>query len=358
MSYPELLEMVLNGKANIGSELNSLREAPAEQQFERLLLIIRQQTKLDPFLANLDSLDPKIAPTIHLKAESYFVKGIVFYSRGQFKKGLEAFEIAHSTYPASHAERKLLSFYNMISGKLNIIENESGTSSLKYTEEDTMADLGELIAVSRQKELRHIEGLARRQRATQWEFSGQIKFAIEELDLAIALLEGNTPSSDLQIALLQQSWLCLVENNRERASLYLERSGAPKETRCEFPTALIDAILKSQNFSPSMVKKEFDTATPVWASRFEMWNSQKFYPVKQSIIPPKGGTVARLGNLEKLLCRSLKSGPKSKHDLIETLWPELAMHQTLDNRLHRLISRTNKKLEGKIEYDGLKYSMF
>jgi len=263
MTYESLLLRILGGKNEVGDELFQLRDSKPEQQFERLLLVIRKQNKLNPFLVNLESIEPGHAPTPFLKAETHFTRSLILYSRGEFQKGVDELLLSLPLYPADATEQKLRAHYNLISGKINIAEIERGTKST-YSNDEIMGDLGDLIAIARQKESRHVEGLARRQRASQWEFSGELDLAKEELDMAIALLEGRTPTSDLQLALYQRAWLHVLGKDFSKAETSLKRGGFPTESRCEFAYEFLNSILRKHPLDASKLDKLLELASPAW----------------------------------------------------------------------------------------------
>jgi hypothetical protein len=65
----------------------------------------------------------------------------------------------------------------------------------------------------------------------------------------------------------------------------------------------------------------------------------------------------KVGSLEHRLVASLAQGPISKALLSERLWPSFSNLRLLDNRLHRLISRVNKKIGGVISCRAGQYSL-
>ena len=62
-------------------------------------------------------------------------------------------------------------------------------------------------------------------------------------------------------------------------------------------------------------------------------------------------------SLEGRLIRILCQEKASKTLLIETLWPSQSETSLMDNRLHRMISRLNKKLGELIDFDGKYYRL-
>jgi len=70
----------------------------------------------------------------------------------------------------------------------------------------------------------------------------------------------------------------------------------------------------------------------------------------------------RSQSLEGRLLTELHKGKAAKGHLIEKLWPKLcALEQSssdsIDNRLHRLVSRLNKKLPDLVQFDGIHYQL-
>lgn len=59
--------------------------------------------------------------------------------------------------------------------------------------------------------------------------------------------------------------------------------------------------------------------------------------------------------MESKLIDNVYPAPISKELLSERLWPGFAQIHLLDNRLHRLISRVNKKLGGLIQHQKGQY---
>ncbi|HAR41048.1 MAG TPA: hypothetical protein DCS07_00175 [Bdellovibrionales bacterium] len=61
--------------------------------------------------------------------------------------------------------------------------------------------------------------------------------------------------------------------------------------------------------------------------------------------------------MEGRLIKMLNQEKSTKSLLIETIWPGQSNLELLDNRLHRMISRLNKKLDDGIEFDGKYYRL-
>jgi DNA-binding SARP family transcriptional activator len=63
--------------------------------------------------------------------------------------------------------------------------------------------------------------------------------------------------------------------------------------------------------------------------------------------------------MEGRVLRLLTEQPRSKAYLCEVLWPEECENTALDNRLHRVISRLNKRVPGLIVLrDGVYLTSF
>jgi hypothetical protein len=121
------------------------------------------------------------------------------------------------------------------------------------------------------------------------------------------------------------------------------------------------------------VLSSFSTLPPGWKEKFERLSrsteADETKPPPRFIWEIENGVVRweaddapgllfRAESLEGKLVRLLAQSKMSKHLLIEALWPEHVSVHHIDNRLHRLIGRINKKFGVKlVVFDGNFYRL-
>lgn len=295
-----------------------------------------------------------------LAGEVCFVKGLHLYHQHQMGAGRSCFERAATYYAESGAvERANLARYNEIIG---LTYDQPHSMNLLFSK------LRELEAAARLSNQQNIVGLVLRQKSYLYKEAGRLKAALREGVEACALLELYGSISDYQLAALNVVDIHICHGDEVEAETLLEYLIEPFDSRVLFPLSFLRARLKGTAVDPS----HRHLSCPHFATRFELYQDSVSIGVSTIESPPSGkagkslqwdslrgelrsmGQVwnFRVGSMEFRLIDCLVSKPHSKQLLCETLWPGHSSLAHLDNRLHRLISRFNKKLGGLISFEN------
>ncbi len=329
------------------------------------LLKFRLQLKngcqnLDPSLlrSHLKEMD------LYTSAEAYFVLGLYGFQALDFQFGSDSFFKAASLYKQlGEARRELMSLFNSIIGKVNL--RPDGSLDEYF---DALQDLERL---ARHYDEKRMVGIVRRQKSYFYLSLGKPFAALVEIVEALPLLELYCPKSDFHLALLHAADCALDAEKNDEARAWFEKVLPALDHRIEFPYAFIRARLENGTVHPS----RFPIVIPHWKKRFDKVMKPKTDLSSHIAIlvcassdgsEPEfyfGSTTKephwriKTRGLEGRLLALLRTGKHSRNLLIERLWPEEFGQTLLDNRLHRLISRVNKKVVQAVQFDGSSYSI-
>jgi hypothetical protein len=204
-----------------------------------------------------------------------------------------------------------------------------------------------------------------RQKAHAFEDLNRLHASLEEISKAISIFEINGPMSDYQLALIHAADICLDLGDEFKSRTFFEYVIAPVDARVAFPLAFVHWRLGG----PIPDKDNFSIIPGGWKEKFDklILKTEKFNENIQLIWTQKTGHIVgplftqsiiiKPASFEGRLIRLLTQERATKNFLIEALWPLQSEVQLLDNRLHRLISRLNKKLNDQIVYDGKYYTL-
>ncbi|OFZ21047.1 MAG: hypothetical protein A2X94_06865 [Bdellovibrionales bacterium GWB1_55_8] len=366
--YYSLVEMILQGRYEATAEaLNQLRRGSPfthdDNEAIRRLIAARLAIKQGDAGEDTSWLDIPVPENSWLAAEKEIVKGHWEYHLQNFPMGITHFKEAERQFKnLGMLDREFLSAFNQIIGEV------SGPSQLPPLQQ---------IDQLRQLEIRvrqhlekvgcvRVQALIHRQKSHAFEDLTLFHAAVEEISKAIQILELHGPASDYQLALLQAADLSLDLGDQFRGRTFFEYVIPPLDKRVEFPHAYIawrlgGPLPEQSNFEilPGGWKEKFEklraSLTPDNSTPHEWtWNLTSGEIQSPELLKP---IQLKPASLEGRLVQMLTRNKATKNLLIESFWPGQSDRQLLDNRLHRMISRLNKKLSNLIEFDGKSYRL-
>ncbi len=201
-----------------------------------------------------------------------------------------------------------------------------------------------------------------RQKSYLFQEIGRPHAALCEAEKAVKTLGLNGLLSDYQLALIQAADCAMDLGDSHVAKQYFEYVISPIDTRVKFPLAYLEARI----FGNVMDPKWFDIVVPYWKLKFEKHFTRNKTPLEVNYYWNQNSGIFKdpiskkctsilPRSLEGLLLNCLIHQKCSKSLLCEVLWPSHCNVYHLDNRLHKLISRLNKKFVPIIQFDGRFY---
>ena len=294
------------------------------------------------------------------QAEGFLLKGFIHFYSGQYALGVPNFQKAEALFLKSNCEdRALIAAYNVVIGR----ENEQ-----EFTEKEQLNELVRLQRRAVELKNSHLKGLILRQKSYALTMLGRFSAASREIEKALEPLEMYGSKSDFELALIQAAfceWKCGRDATVE---CFLQRLLEPIDERVG--SAL--SVLQSMREKKPIDTKKLGVLSPYWKNLAKFWgcdvsdsfeNGQQMKAqfvwsqvdqVLKNLVTDQEFTLKRRG-LEAQLLNLLAGGGCSKALICERLWPEACLVETLDNRLHRLVSRINKKFENIVGFDGTQY---
>ncbi len=370
-TYHEILTLIEKGFYEQASlKLRDVRkriELPTLTEKERtwhtLSILLSSRIALKGGLKpdHIEGIDIASIKDPFLIGEVCFVKGLYYFNQAKMAEGANSFLTASQAFDAcGKTERQWIARFNFLIGKSH--QPNIDTHWL-FTE------LRELEVAVQQGENNKLLGLILRQKSCLYKELGRIHAAKTDGIRAVSLLELHGAQSDYQLALLNMVDISLEQNELQEAHDYIDRVLTPLDPRVVFPYSFYKHRL---NGTPLALTAKVNSC-PHFLSRFDLWEREQPKPItempslndaSEAII--WNATVGELkvnskmfsfkvGSMETKLLNNIYSAPVSKELLSERLWPGFAQIHLLDNRLHRLISRVNKKLGGLIQYHKGQY---
>lgn len=365
--YYVMVEFIIQGKyENIAAALNMLRDPELaffeEIEYVRRLITIRLSMKRGDPGENISWLNLNVHKASWLYAERLLVEGHWNYHLKSYDVGIDCFLQAEKNFRSLKMDsREFVSAFNAVIGGV--------CGPMQLTPQDQLEKLRSLEL----RILPHVEkadcsrvlAMVYRQKAHAFEDLDRLHASLEEISKAIPIFELNGPLSDYHLALLHAADICLDLDNPFKGKSFFEYVIPPVDARIEFPLAFIQWRLGGETPDP----KIYSILPSGWIDKFEKMNSAPTEDVAASEWlwdlntgelrnPEISKTInIKLSSLEGKLLKLLTQNKSTKNFLIETLWPEQNEVHLLDNRLHRLISRLNKKVDESVVYDGKYYSL-
>lgn len=371
--YRNILEQIYAGfyeEASVG--IRTLREKSgfefnAELVLMQNLLAARIALKSGNIPQNVESLQLNRDTNSFIAGEIHLVKGITNYQSGKMTEGMKDYFAARKYFEKSgHKDKELLAWYNVLIGETHVEKK-----SLK----EYLADFRTLEVEAEKFAQNRILGLIQRQKSYFYKDAGKYNAALFEAEKSLRFLELHCAASDFQLGLLNIVDI-LIELNRHREAMkYMEMILEPVDKRVQFPLA----YFKSRLLGSELVLGSQEQSCPHFLFRYNEWknkscpgnsvavaNSKSDSALKFRLVIDDENAIISLGDtefvlrkdcLETKLIEILTSGPHGKSLICEKLWPEYSEVQHLDNRLHRLVSRLNKKTNGLIVYSDRTYKL-
>jgi tetratricopeptide (TPR) repeat protein len=377
-AYRSLLDLLEGGDCEAAAaRLRDLRvpeSSSTATEVMRRLVAVRLALKQSLAREDLPERAMVVAEAPWLMAEWDFVKGLECFHAGAFAKGATYFARAELSFDrlGMHS-RAFLASYNAQIGRTYASETQAhdtelrAMTSLQGRAKEALAEAGPDSA-----NIRKVLAMIHRQKAAIFETastseSPRLNAALNELDRAIEIFEIDGPRSDYHLTLLHAADLSLDLGDEKAARTYFEYVLPPLDTRVEFPHAFLVWRLRGRTEEP-LDLDSFTLVPPVWKERYEGLRSKALAtarpaftwdPMSGRLLGPSSNQrwTLRGASLEGALVRLLTKGSASKARLIETLWPESSELETLDHRLHQLVSRLNRKIPGLVIFDGHHYRL-
>ncbi len=298
---------------------------------------------------------------LYIKGEFYFVNGLYLFHINKMQEGAIYFFYAAEIFKQiAKNDRFYVSQYNYIIGKSyepNISTHWLLTEIRKLEEE----------LQSNPTQHQKILGVCLRQKSYLYKDLKHFQAAFDEGLKSAQLLEIYGSQSDYQLSLINLCEISLEQTNLDNAKLYLQKIIPPMDPRVQFPYH----FFKHRTFNVPLNLEMLNHSCPHFLERFNIWKKShkikfrntKNEPQTQNNWNALTGELTlnqevikfKQASLEFKLLQSIHKGPISKELLCERLWPEYSQIHLLDNRLHRLISRLNKKTNGLIEFKNGSY---
>lgn len=317
-----------------------------------------------------------------LRGEINFVKGLYYFNQSKMKEGAECFLEAYKNFKAStKPERMGLARYNYIIGK---------SYEPNIDPHWLFTELRELESEIQGEKNHKLHGVILRQKSYLYKEQGRYQAAKTEALASISLLEIHGAHSDYHLALLNLVDISLELKDQTAAEEALERVMPPFDPRVAFPLSYFQHRLKITPLDFSIQKfscphflmryKDWQSSQPLQAMmptpvKTSLRSNESELPQVQSNLESTESSLThwkwnssmgvlhstsqtfsfKKHSMEKKLVDNIFAEPISKELLSERLWPGFSEVKLLDNRLHRLISRVNKKIGGHIQLQAGKY---
>lgn len=377
-TYREVLTLIEKGLYEEASQqLRNIRqiiEFPSttdEQKRWQLLSVLlssRIALKGGLFPDHIQHIQTNSVMDPFLRGELNFVKGLYHFNKGEMPEGTDCFAEAYQSFIlCNKVDRYLIARYNYLIGR----------SHGKDTHPHWLfAEFRDLEGQAETAQNQKIVGLVLRQKSML--YKEQQRWTPAKMDglKAVHWLEIYGAYSDYQMALLNMVDIYLALDEKKEAEELLERVIPPLDPRVIFPLSYFQHRLAG---SP-LALHSLSLSCPHFRERYEAWKAEQ-PPTSITAVsqPPQDQPVAaegfnwnpltgellinnqcfrfRLNSMEKMLIDNVIRSPISKSFLSERLWPGYSEVHLLDNRLHRLVSRVNKKIGGFILYTNGQYSL-
>lgn len=362
--YQTILELIYAGAYDqAAGEIRQLREKNSQMWDSELalmqnLLAARIALKSGNIPDSVDNLTISIETDNFLAGEVYLVKGITRYQAGKMTEGMNDYLTAKKYFEKSgHKDKELMAWYNHLIG---------GTHVSDRPLRDYLQIFRDIEVEAEKYSQNRILGLVRRQKSYFYKEHRKFHAALHEAERSIPYLELYCAASDYHLGLLNISEILIEIEQKNEAKKYYEMILQPIDKRVQFPFAFIEARLFDKDVDTTNIIQ----SCPHFVYRYELWrtaisvsdkveNKLVLIDKDDSVQIQFNGKILALKKnvLEFKLIEILASGPHSKNLICEKLWPEYSDVHHLDNRLHRLISRVNKKIDGLILYSDKSYKL-
>ncbi|WP_413557137.1 hypothetical protein [Bdellovibrio sp. HCB209] len=356
--YFESLNGLMSGhQDNILAHIRAIRSQEMvsfEELMEQKILSFRVALKSSETLPDVEELKAELVVSPDLRAEVYFVRGMLFMHSQKHAEAQDAFKNAFDCYAfCENHEKGLSAEFNMLIAQ-SFLQEEPLHMEFLNTLEKAQGLKNVRIQASCARQLSYIS-------FDQKNYVKAETFALMAVNL-FTQLQG---ISDLHLALA--NWAdCLFEMGKIKSAFAaLEKITGTVDQRVQFPLAYINAKLNSEKIEI----RQFDSINPYWMQRYRQSSSFQwkqtaveswvFKKATGLLYNENGKLMGRVKaqSLEGQLLKILSGGAANRHKLCETLWPEYANDGSLDDRFYRLISRLNSKVGNLVISDGKNYHL-
>lgn len=357
-AYNNKLQKLLAGKnQEVADSLFKSRDENLifEDQVREQLIAVRMSLKMGHTHFEKSQLEAGKVQDNELKAEIYFVRGLIEAATERHSEAQIEFALAHGFYLLTENNSKtLLANFNALMAALN-----SGTKS----DDEMSRDLSNLEVRCLELQVFNVYMLSIRQRAYQM-FESQRY--LDSLAISQSLMQKNiaeVPLSDRHLFAIHMADCCFKLGQLDRYRFYLSEVQGPIDERVVFPLQYVQALQTREKLN----LKNFKIINSQWKSRYEeafgisnskqeeiLWNSRLGL-----MINSKKQIVARIkkDSLEGSLLQLLIRSSKTKQEICIALWSDYAQTHSLDERLHQLLNRIHKKVKGLVALNGKFYGL-
>jgi hypothetical protein len=364
MKYRDLLQLVETQKFDeLSQQLQNLRESSWPEEQARRLLSTRVSLLNGNSDVSLESLDSKSPEHPWIECENNFVQGLIHFHRGEFLEGSIKFKnAAYGYFNNNLQDRYFLSLFNAYVGQVN--SGHFASNQERLSDVQTLERL--MFPHKDQKNIKSTLALVLREKSILLYDEKKYRASSVYAQQAADMFRECGTLGDWHLSLLLASLSAFKTNQRETSLLYFEQVVPPFEGRVAFAYDVMKYFL---GFSEKPNIQSYSTLSPLWLDILEGETSshQNIFDfeldlsigviknLKSNIetkLPTKG--------LESRLLRLLVSSANSRRTrafLIESLWPESAQSEQLDNRLHQLLFRIKSKYSIVISFDGVAYQL-
>jgi hypothetical protein len=368
--YSEILELIINGAYGLASEkISKLREQDLNSQTNSIeqqmwkLLSLRISIKKGVSNGDLQNLKHIKMTSSWLSPEAYFVLGLLDFQNKKFAIGIKNFQKASEGFEKYLlSERKTVADFNVFIGRL-YSEQIAGPSE-QLSELDMIA---QSIASQESKGSIRTLALIERQKSYIFEELQQPQESLKHILRAVRLFAKTGPQSDFQLSIIQACDIFLDLKRMEQARRFLNKVIPPLDIRVEYSYDFIKWRLGGS----ALNENKYDYIPEAWREKYRKLSATKNigqvktkkhfkWNIERGIIDDvENGQISfsiKLSSLEGRLLKILIKSKTSKATLIDSLWPEDAAVISIDNRLHQMLTRLNKKFGFKaIDFDGSFY---
>lgn len=285
----------------------------------------------------------------YFKGEVHMMKGFFYFYQNKFHKGSKQFSLAAEYFNLTTFKSRALNCkFNEIYGRID---------HLNMPVEQILSELTSLQKEAFEYGDQNVLGLIHRRKSASYMQIGKNYAALGEALSSIELLEIFGSRADFQCALIQGSYIYFLLKKHEKALELFEKIIPPMDHRLKFSYHFVHHKLTGSEFDPSA----YEVVSSYWRSQVEShpverademtWRTQD-----SELLVASGETISvKKKSLEGMLLSLLSQTSMKKETLIEQLWPEHGEKENIENRLHKLVSRFNKKTNQLVGFDCQAY---
>lgn len=292
-----------------------------------LRLAIRMRQVMLPLVQKVEGLG--VSDTV-LVGEKHFVLALAYDRLLDHLSSKKHWQISFQAFDGAGLKKKAAK------ALFNFVAEESRI----YPEKRLISEYHLVVEHARRAEEPTIEAIALLNVSREYQKLGAYLVALKHCDEALKLLRSDIGTLHHDLAVVHRAHL-LVDLLRVPEAR-LEHQRAALSTHAEIRAAAEIVRTQIEKISPPYGLNS-GLLTPTWKERLD------------EIKTGEAHTRSALGPLENDLLRLISESPKSKHELIEALYPEKSSFSALEERLKNLLSRLRKKFPALILFQDGKY---